>query len=110
MTPSENYLSLLEKERRLIRQGAFEALEPLADRKARLARTLIREEIDPLILDKIRKTALENGRLMEAAARGIRSALSQVEDARSMTNQSTYDQAGHRQKISRSGTSLERKL
>lgn len=110
MSSTHELLSLLELERRLIAQGAFEALEPLSDRKERLARSLLREEVEGAVLRNLSKISAENGVLLEAAARGIRAALSQVEDARSMAEQSTYDKAGLRQKLSKCGPGLERKV
>ena len=110
MTAGEQLIRLLDLEHKLITQGAFEALEPLLERKERLSQDLLREDIGEAVLAKIRQKSEGNGLLLEAAARGIRAALSQVEDAISMAEQSTYDHHGQKQKLSKRRTSLERKV
>ena len=93
---------LLHEERAALRAADFAGLAPLAVRKDRLLDRLglASRPQDEVGVDRIRRAAQRNQRLLLASLRGVRAARQRLEDiksARSVLN--TYDHLGNRQDI-----------
>lgn len=101
---------ILEKERHLILSARFEDLERLATRKSLLAGRIGRKnKADISRVEKLRAAAARNDALLQSAAQGLKSAVRQIADARSLGDQTTYAADGSRNPIApRAGKLLQR--
>ncbi len=101
---------ILEKERHLILSARFDDLERLATRKSSLAVRIGQAgKADIGHVERLRTAAARNDALLQSAAQGLKSALQQLSDARSLSDQTTYAADGTRNPISpRAGKLLQR--
>ena len=103
--------SLLDGEAAAIRAGNLSDLPRLASAKHALLHSLGKEQgIDATRIAGIRAKAARNAELLSAAARGVKSALSAIADARSGRDLATYDRHGHRNALSGAPRMIERKF
>ncbi len=102
---------ILEKERHLILSARFEDLERLATRKSLLASRIGRaKRAETAHVDRLRAAAMRNDELLQAAARGLKSAVRQIADARSLSEQTTYAADGSRSPIAQRAQTLRQRL
>ncbi len=86
----EDMEDLLAEEHAVLLDGRLDALPALADRKVALLSRMPPRQV-PV---HIRDLALANAALLDAAGRGIRSALDRVQSARMAGKTKTYDARG----------------
>lgn len=97
---------LLRVERDTIRNGEFDALTQLADRKLSVMDALSGTPARKLL--QIQAMAHENRKLLEAALIGVRSAQLRLKAIRAATHSyQSYDQSGKSRTISPGGGTLE---
>ncbi|MGI9395451.1 MAG: hypothetical protein ACR2OY_12445 [Boseongicola sp.] len=102
---------ILEKERHLILAAQFDDLERLAVRKSLLANRIDRTcKAETARVDQLRAAAERNDALLHAAAQGLKSAIRQIADARSLGDQTTYAADGSRNPIARRAQKLHQRL
>lgn len=101
---------VLDRERHYIQSGSFHEIQRIADLKARLLNTIKVEEVCPEEIHVLQAKSKANCALLKSAARGIRTALRQLQDARSMVEQSTYDHSGARNILQTDTSKIEKKL
>lgn len=101
---------ILESERHLILSARFEDLERLAARKSLLAGRIGRVgNSETARVEMLRTAATRNDALLRSAAQGLKSAVRQIADARSLGDQTTYAADGSRHAIApRAGKLLQR--
>lgn len=88
---------ILEKERDLILSARFVDLERLTARKSLLASRIGRaSKADTARVDRLRAAATRNDALLHAAAQGLKAAVRQIAEARSLSDQTTYAADGSR--------------
>lgn len=92
---------LLEEERALLLAGRIADLPGLAERKLSVLSGLGGGGGPP---DRVREMAVNNAGLLEAAGRGIRTALRQIEEARGARETKTYDAHGRINRLGGAGT------
>lgn len=103
--------SLLNKERQLILNGRFADLEALADRKTSYFEALNRQQDPPPeSIKKLVKLAIRNSELLEAASRGVKAAIRQIEEAGEIGDQNFYGADGERQRMVSGPNELQQKL
>lgn len=91
---------VLEAEREALLQGRVSDLAPLTRQKLELLESLSLRFGERGLPEDIKVLAKRNAVLFESAARGIKSALTRVEDIRSAMALATYDAKGGRQTLS----------
>jgi hypothetical protein len=102
---------LLLAEQRLIRDGRLHELERTSVLKEQLATKLAGAAQHPEDeLRRLRDIASVNAQLLEAAGRGLKSALRQIEDIRQAATPATYTRDGARRALSHRTSRLEQKL
>ena len=102
---------LLLAEQRLIRNGNLSDLERTAALKDRLLEGLGSAGQYPAEdLRRLREIAEVNARLLEAAGRGLKSALRQIEDLKQAAMPSTYTREGTRRALGSQSSQLQQKL
>ncbi len=76
----ERVLRLLDQERRVLLSGPLAELKPLVDRREALLAELLAEErtLPEAFLSAVQARAERNGRLMQAAIAGVKSADAQI--------------------------------
>ena len=101
---------ILDKERQLILAARFNDLERLSTRKSLLSGRIGQVvKADLGHIERLRASAVRNDALLQSAARGLKSALQQISDARSLKDQTTYTADGSRNPIApRRGKLLQR--
>ncbi len=88
---------LLDRERKAILRGDFNALRRLAPEKERLVMSAARDRPDGDKLLNLKRQAARNHALLEAAAHGIRSVSRSLGEQRAPSLElEIYDRAGHR--------------
>lgn len=92
--------SVLEAEREVLLRGHVSDIAPLTRQKIALLESLGPRVGKRGIPDDIKALANRNAALLEATARGIKSALTRVADIRSAMAPTTYDAKGGRQALS----------
>ncbi len=102
--------ALLTRERAMLLANAFEGLPTLVDEKAALMRAVAASGADRATLARLSRAAEANGALLEAMARGIRSALRRVREVREGgAGLRTYGANGERQVVPAPGGRLARR-
>lgn len=101
---------LLEREYDLIKSGAIRDVERLSNLKARLLEALALSDVERVELDRLQQKARRNSALLGAMSEGIKDALQQVRETRSMIDQATYQKTGAKTRLAKSSPNLERKL
>ena len=102
---------LLDRERKAILRGDFDALRRLAPEKERLVMSAARDRPDGNRLLNLKQQAARNHVLLEAAARGIRSVAQRLGELRAPSlDLETYDSAGHRSTGVPQSGSVERRF
>jgi hypothetical protein len=100
----------LEAERRAILSGDLGRLDEFAATKERLIPRLVSEDVDPEELEELRRRVRGNARLLEAAARGLRSVLDQIGSLKDGGPALTsYSDTGQKQDLGRKKSSVERR-
>ncbi|MEM9708754.1 MAG: hypothetical protein AAF871_08165 [Pseudomonadota bacterium] len=100
---------LLERERALLLSGSLDGLARLADEKTRLL-TKAPLGSDPRRVARLRWLAERNGKLLEAAAKGIRSVAARLQAVRDGPEPlSTYGSDGGRHQIGPARRSVEKR-
>ncbi|MGD9917177.1 MAG: hypothetical protein AB7U46_04110 [Paenirhodobacter sp.] len=104
----EELVELLRIERDTIRNGEFDALAHLADRKLTVMDALSGTPARKLL--EVQAMAHDNRKLLEAALVGVRSAQSRLKAIRAaMHSYQSYDKSGKPRTISPGGGTLERR-
>jgi flagellar biosynthesis/type III secretory pathway chaperone len=87
---------VLEAERAALLSGRLQDVIPLAERKLALIGSLQAIPGNRALPEDVSASAKRNAALLEAAARGIKSALARIEDIKSAAITTTYDARGAR--------------
>lgn len=102
---------LLDQERKLILAGAFDKLSRISEYKSQLMERLsIAHPKSSKYVSQCRRKSLENGELLEAAAKGVKAAMGQVRDALHTADQSTYSENGAKLSLFSRSSKLEKKF
>jgi flagellar biosynthesis/type III secretory pathway chaperone len=97
---------LLERERELLRAGDLGPLADLAEHKQRLMAAI--PASDSADLDRLRAAVARNGRLLAAAAQGVKDAGNRLRQLTAGPDLVTYDGKGRRQQINPAKPSVSR--
>ncbi len=102
---------ILDRERQLILGARFNDLERLATRKSLLAGRIGQAvKSDLSHIERLRASAARNDALLQSAAQGLKAALQQISDARSLRDQTTYAADGSRNPIAPRTSKLLQRL
>ena len=102
---------LLDQERKAILSGEFNILRRLVAEKERLIVNAARDKTDRTKLMELRQKAARNHALLDAAASGIRSVVSQLEvSGSSSLALQTYDSSGQRNACLDRTASMQRRI
>lgn len=111
MSVIREMIEILDEEYHLLVHGTYNALPDLLERKQALENRLHDDTYRKTPEMQALSKALErNAGAISAAARGFEQARNLIRDIREGLNQATYDRDGARMAMSRSPSSLERKL
>lgn len=100
---------VLDRERGMLRTGSLRDLSTLAEHKARLMAKLS-PAVGSDALIKLREKASRNARMLDAAAKGIRSVTDRIATLRSgSTSFSTYSASGARATVGTKASRVERR-
>ena len=94
MTDWDEMEKVLTEERALLLEGRIGDLPGVAERKVAVLAEIERAGRPAEAPERLHQLALENAGLLEAAGRGIRSAIQRIEDARGARETRTYDARG----------------
>ena len=103
---------ILEDEQRHLLTGNFDGLQSLVEKKTRLATRLAKKkpELSGEIYQELSRKAAQNEALLDAARRGLQSAMSQLKQLSDGESQKTYSKEGFRTSLSRKPNSLIQKI
>ena len=101
---------LLENEKRLILNGSLDEVDRLSTLKAVLVGRLAEEPPSKTLAIELQTSIRTNQQLLQAAALGIRSAMSEIREARSFLDQTTYDGSGKRKRLQAAERGFERRV
>ena len=103
---------LLQSERKLLLEGKLEALGDLVERKTKLVERLSTQK--PTVpagdMRRLLRRASLNDTLLEAARRGLQTAIQQLRTPGDVGEQNTYSRNGERQPLSRRPSSVIQKI
>jgi hypothetical protein len=102
--------ALLDAERDALISADFDALAGLEDRLLHVDALVKGGQIDPSILQGVVTKAKANGRLLQAAMKGVQSAQKRLKDMSDVRDGlSLYTQQGERLHVKANGRTLEKK-
>lgn len=111
MTPFQRLEALLQIERHEICAGRLDRLAQFSTEKSLILAELSEEaESDPDEIARISELAKRNADLIDAAARGVRSAMALIKRARSRADTKTYDPEGKMHSMLIDKSSIERRF
>ncbi len=111
MSVINEMLDLLEVERNIILSGELLDLERILDTKNKLiGHIMSSKSVSVSQLENLAAVGQRNTALLEAAGRGLKSAIRQVEDAKSLRDHTTYAHDGQRQALARRTATLKQNL
>lgn len=103
---------LLTEERALLLAGDYAGLDGLIERKSKLEQRLAEKKPDLSVeaYEQLAQKAKHNEALLEAAQRGLHSAMSQLRQLADGESQKTYSKDGQRTSLSRKPVSIAQKI
>ena len=112
MTMIDELRDLLEKEQSALLLGQYEKLEALADRKSELIARFNAQPTGAIRsgVAALKSEVLRNEELLEAAAKGLRVGLEQINALGKVAEQSTYSRSGKRRVLTNNSNSIEQKV
>ena len=101
---------VLQLEKDALLNGDFDALEVLVPRKEALSTMLSERKpnIPESVYQDLKRHAVQNDALVQAVARGLQAALTQVQQVRNGLEQTTYSSSGERRPLSRTPSVTQR--